>query len=69
MGLLTSTQLAPGDGGYTPACRGYTVNGVLLGEPILLGIAPIRFGWDDSALPNGTVSVVDGEPVVTADAD
>jgi len=69
VGLLRSTQLTETDGGYVPACKGCTVNGVLLGEPVLLGIAPIAFGWDDSALPNGTVEVVDGETVITPDAE
>jgi hypothetical protein len=32
-----------------------TVNGVLLGEPILVGISPITVGWDDSALPTGEI--------------
>jgi hypothetical protein len=32
-----------------------TVNGVLLGEPILVGISPITVGWDDAALPNGEI--------------
>ena len=65
MGLLRSTALEPVDGGYTPACKGMTVNGVLLGEPILVGISPITVGWDDSALPNG---VIDADGNVTPDA-
>lgn len=59
---------------------GHTINGILLGDPV----APVRvdgspaqvgdnmadlfWGWDDAALPSGTVEVVDGEPVVTPDA-
>ena len=65
MGLLRSTALVPVPGGYAPACKGQTVNGILLGEPILLGISPITVGWDDSALPNG---VIDAEGNVTPDA-
>ena len=65
MGLLRSTALEPVAGGFTPAAKGQTVNGVLLGEPILLGIAPITFGWDDSALPNGEI---DADGNVTPDA-
>ncbi len=64
MGLLRSTALEPVPGGFAPAAKGLTVNGVLLGEPILVGISPIAFGWDDSALPNG---VIDADGNVTAD--
>lgn len=64
MGLLRSTALEPVEGGFAPTCKGMTVNGVLLGEPILLGISPIAFGWDDSALPSG---VIDAEGNVTPD--
>ena len=65
MGLLRSTALEPVTGGFAPAAKGHTVNGVLLGEPVLLGISPIEFGWDDLALPNGTV---DADGNVTPDA-
>ena len=65
MGLLRSTALVPVEGGFTPACKGQTVNGVLLGEPILLGISPITVGWDDSALPSGEI---DADGNVTPDA-
>ena len=65
MGLLRSTALEPVPGGFAPAAKGLTVNGVLLGEPILVGISPITVGWDDSALPNG---VIDAEGNVTPDA-
>lgn len=68
MGLLRSTQLSEADGGYVPAAKGCTVNGVLLGEPILLGIAPIAFGWDDSRLVSGLVEIIDGQAVITPDA-
>ena len=64
MGLLRSTALEPVAGGFTPAAKGQTVNGVLLGEPILVGISPITVGWDDSALPNGTI---DADGNVTPD--
>lgn len=64
MGLLRSTALEPVTGGYAPTCKGMIVNGVLLGEPILLGISPITVGWDDSALPNGEI---DAEGNVTTD--
>ena len=65
MGLLRSTALEPVAGGFAPTCKGMTVNGVLLGEPILLGISPITFGWDDSALPSGEI---DADGNVTPDA-
>ena len=65
MGLLRSTALEPVEGGFTPAAKGLTVNGVLLGEPILLGISPITVAWDDSALPNG---VIDADGNITPDA-
>ena len=64
MGLLRSTALEPVPGGYAPTCKGLTVNGVLLGEPILLGISPITMGWDDSALPSGEI---DADGNVTPD--
>ena len=64
MGLLRSTALEPVPGGFAPAAKGLTVNGVLLGEPILLGISPITVGWDDSALPSG---VIDADGNVTPD--
>lgn len=64
MGLLRSTALEPIEGGFTPAAKGLTVNGVLLGEPILLGISPITVGWDDSALPAGEI---DADGNVTPD--
>ena len=64
MGLLRSTALEPMEGGFAPAAKGLTVNGVLLGEPILMGISPITVGWDDSALPSG---VIDADGNVTPD--
>lgn len=43
------------------------VNGVRLGEPVELDGDPSTFEWDDSAFPNGIVTVVDGVAEVTPD--
>jgi hypothetical protein len=52
MGTLRSTQ----------DCTGVTVNGATLGNPIELDDDPTTFEWDDSAFPNGVVSVTVTEP-------
>jgi hypothetical protein len=49
--------------------QGFTYNGVVLGEPVELDGDPATFEFDHSAFPNGTVEVVDGELVVTADTE
>lgn len=58
MGTLRSTTQDP---------TGHTYNGVLLGDPVELDGDPNTFEWDDSAFPNGTCEVVDGELVVAVD--
>lgn len=66
MGLLRSTALTQTNDGYALACRGMTVNGILLGEPILLDTVPITVAWDHVLLPNGIIAA-DG--TITADND
>lgn len=55
-----------------------TVNGVLLGQPVIVNdsgdayapgddITALWFAWDDSAFPTGVCEVVDGVLVVTPD--
>lgn len=62
MGLLRSTTYP----------EGMTVNGVTLGDPIIVNaqgqpyapgddITALRFAWDDALLPNG--ELIDGEIV------
>ena len=60
MGTLRALTIEP---------RGYTVNGVTLGEPVELDDDPSTFEWDDSRFPNGACEVVDGELIVTVDED
>lgn len=67
MGTLKSTQVTTTDEGTYPTCQGYEYNGVLLGQPVELDGDPATYEWDDSAFPNGTCEVIDGELVVTAD--
>lgn len=68
MGTLRSTQTIENeDGTAIPAVKGHTYNGVLLGDPVELDGDPATFEFDDSAFPNGTAEVVDGELVVTVD--
>lgn len=70
MGTLRSTQVIENeDGSTTPAVKGYSYNGVTLGEPVELDDDPTTFEFDDSAFPNGTAEVVDGELVVTPDEE
>ena len=72
MGTLRTSQFTtvPDDDGNDttlPTVQGYTVNGVLLGEPLELDGDPKTAEFDDSAFPTGTVELVDGEVVVTPD--
>ena len=58
MGTLRSATTSP---------QGGTCNGVTLGEPVEIDGNHDTFEWDDAAFPNGTVAVVAGELIVTAD--
>lgn len=49
--------------------KGFTYNGVVLGEPVELDGDPATFEFDHPAFPNGTAEVVEGELVVTADPE
>lgn len=49
--------------------KGYTYNGVVLGEPVELDGDPATFEFDHPAFPNGTAEVVEGELAVTADPE
>lgn len=55
MGLLKSTALEPVEGGFAPTCKGMTVNGVLLGQPIFINFDPVTVAWDDSRFPDGFI--------------
>lgn len=68
MGTLRSTALTATDDGYTITNKGVVVNGVELGDPVLLSIEPIVFGWDDSRLPSGTIDA-DGNVTVDGELD
>lgn len=54
---------------FNPDCQGHTYNGVLLGQPVELDGDPATYEWDDSAFPNGTCEVIDGELIVTVNDD
>lgn len=70
MGTLRSSQVIENeDGTFTPAVKGHAYNGVTLGEPVELDGDPATFEFDDSAFPNGTVELVDGELVVAVDEE
>lgn len=61
MGTLRTTEIIePGT---------VSVNGVLLGEPLELDGDPNTYDYDDSAFPNGTFVVVDGEAIITLDEE
>ena len=60
MGTLRSNTTEP---------QGHLVNGVLLGEPVELDGNPLTYEWDDSAFPNGSVTVQDNELVLTVDSE
>lgn len=64
MGLLRSTALTHTNDGYTPTCKGMTVNGILLGDPVLVGSTPITVAWDHPLLPEG---VIDADGVIAAE--
>ena len=75
MGTLRSSQwtnVLDVDGevvGQTPTCKGFSVNGITLGEPAELDGDPATVEWNDGRLPNGECEVVDGEIVVTVDEE
>lgn len=68
MGTLRSTQWTSDDP-PVPVCKGFSYNGVILGEPVELDGNPATAEWDDGAFPNGSCEVVDGVLVVTPDDD
>lgn len=69
MGMIKSTSLNPINGGYVPSIKGHKINGIVLGDPILISTNPITFGWDDSAFSNGIAELIDGELVIEWDSN
>lgn len=49
--------------------KGFTYNGVVLGEPVEIDGDPATFEFDHPAFPNGTVEVSEGELVVVKDPE
>lgn len=47
--------------------KGYTYNGVVLGDPAEIDGDPATYEFDHQAFPNGTVELVDDEIVVVPD--
>jgi len=58
MGTLRALTIDP---------KGFSFNGVTLGDPVELDDDPFTFQWDDSRFPNGSCEVIDGELIVTID--
>ena len=72
MGTLRSTDYdiiidEEGNETYVSNVKGHSFNGVTFGDPVELDGNPATHEFDDSAFPNGTVEIVDGEVVVVID--
>lgn len=70
MGTIRSIQYTEDEfGNKNPTVQGYSYKGVILGSPVELDNDPTTWEWDDSAFPNGSAEIVDGELIVTPDEE